>query len=528
MVTPKIPKYKDLPTHDPQVRVHVTYALQGGACKLSGYAIDERGIRIDGSKTLRRYADTLSAIPTIEQHLVTAVVAAVTTAAAKRRKKLAADDDGQIVKAFRQAVDSNDPITSSWGASTRHKRLTYFERNVLPVIDAHEGPWLAEDTAALRDALIDRVLKNKGSDGALEVAEDTVDNSLAASAVIYGRLCEISPALPEIDLRPRLYARKRVHKEQFKSLPDPVRRKLAAKLESSISSAPRKVMATTVMYDSGLRTAEAAAVHPDELIRRELGISILVGFQESEGKRSPILKTNSAYRQAPTSYWGAAMINRCIAEIGVLAPDEPLCSSHELSAWIRELLVECGCNEVLLAAAAREQDEHPDRDGSGRPIRDLSAYILRRDWASRARNVCGFTQIEIDYLLGHKIRVPKKARLDFRHSDLQAFLSYKLERYIHDYEISNHPWNTPVKIIHGSDETLHAFGGYKISNAGNEPLLVSLDIEAATNAENIVIRLPHGRKLAAKRRVINTKGMRQGDPVIGVIPLDEKGDDDDG
>lgn len=121
--------YKDIPTNSTGVRVHITgYAGdERTGCTLRGYAIDGRGIRIDGSKTLRRTAGTAADIPTAEQHLVAAVVNALpikptASHVSPHRKKL--DQNHPMVQAFEALCNGNFKVSVSWNASVEKRYLS--------------------------------------------------------------------------------------------------------------------------------------------------------------------------------------------------------------------------------------------------------------------------------------------------------------------------------------------------------------------------------------------------------------------
>jgi hypothetical protein len=209
------------------------------------------------------------------------------------------------------------------------------------------------------------------------------------------------------------------------------------------------------------------------------------------------------------------MVARCLTQIGELAADEPLCLGRQLSAKILGLLRSCGCDDDFLDAAGQDQSDHPDRDGDGKPLYDLGAYVLRRDWASRGRNICGLSAIEIDYLMGHKIKLAKKAREDYRLPEHQTAISHKLEHYVADPAISRHPGCAPIMVAHGSDLELIPFDCYRIVNNCAEPLMMHLDLEANEGAEPIKITAPVNSVQATTRRTRNTNCQRTAHPIIG-------------
>ena len=180
------------------------------------------------------------------------------------------------------------------------------------------------------------------------------------------------------------------------------------------------------------------------------------------------------------------------------------------------MLIEAGLSADYLREANASMREKPDYDDSRRPIYDLSAYILRRDWASRARNICGFSSLEIDYCLGHNIRIAQKKREDFRHPSNLVQLAVKLERHIHNPEISAHPGCTPYCLQHSTELDLIPFDTIRMRNMSNECVCVALDIKAELNCESIIILAPNDSlQPNRKARSIATHCTRNNNPVIG-------------
>ena len=60
-------------------------------------------------------------------------------------------------------------------------------------------------------------------------------------------------------------------------------------------------------------------------------------------------------------------------------------------------------------------------------ITDVTAYILRRDWATRACNICRLRPDQVDYLMGHSIQKDKKRLSD---PETRLLIAWALERYV--------------------------------------------------------------------------------------------------
>mgnify|MGYP004568687839 FL=1 len=161
------------------------------------------------------------------------------------------------------------------------------------------------------------------------------------------------------------------------------------------------------------------------------------------------------YRVAILPGWGVEIVERCFAALEAAHPgwykDEScaLCDPAELSAWVIKTLRRCGCSNDYLESAKTEYERWVTRDRSGRPIETADAYVLRRDWATRARCICGLTARECDMLMGHQNPTPYAARPDFTLSNVCFDLSAKLGRYIYSTSLTDHPRYSPRLVHHG-------------------------------------------------------------------------------
>ena len=518
---------KNHKTHMHNIDVHITYAEKQQKTTLRGYAIDaSTGIRIDGSKIVRRVAKTSKEIPAVEDHVIAAVVSTLPKATATRDKHHIIAGDSAIALAFQKLVESECVISSVWNMDTQRRSITYFQNRILPFLADLESQGLeilSSDIETLQQELIEKVLKNEKHTN-VNTATSSAAASMQRSAVIYEKMRMLYPEynLPEVNLTPKVNGRY-IQPEQAKSLPDAVRVRLAAVIERLVETDPHRAFALTLMFDAGLRTAEAAAANPTDIHTTELSCVIWVGVQEKNGLRNPMLKTDAAYRSVTLSYWGFDMLTRCTAALNELIPDwnddpnRALNDSKKLSTWILQMLRQCGCNEVFLNAANRLQQEQPDVDFDSKPIFDLGAYILRRDRASRWRNFCGISPLLIDVFLGHRNKTPKRKRADLRLEEVQNDIARCLERYVYNPKISNNPAFAPISVIHGTDLLLTQFGCYRIKNDSDKPLNLHLDIEASEPNESVTIIAPKAAmKKPTIRQITDTFERRTNRPVIGI------------
>lgn len=517
-------KYKNVVTSTPEISVHITYREKQSKTILRGYAIKTSdGCRVDGSKTVVRAANCPESVPLAEQYLVSAVMAALPRERSSRRSFNNIEElntENEMVKTF-MLLKENGVDFPCWSEATKNRHMTYFKRNILPVLKTYVGEeFIGSDLDELRKKILDDILHSGRSKQVLSTAETTVNASLAGAAIIYERMREENPSLPDIALAiPRKY--KRILPKQVKALPEVVRRRFFVALENLVDSEPKMVFAAVLMADAGLRTSEAAGVLPQQLLLEEDDrITVPVLYQEKQGERTAVLKTESAYRLVPLSYWGSELIRRSCKQIGDVPDDQPLVPTKELSTWILRLLRKCGCDDTFMQSARDAQSQEPEMDKDGRAVHDIAAYVLRRDRTDRWRNCCGLTcdpdgESELDYLLGHQAP-HKRRKTNMRLPEQRKALAEKLERYVYNNIISRNPALKPIEVEHGNDIDLTPFPHIRIQNNGDEPLNIHIDVEATEGSEPISLTYPgaalHGD---ATIRRINTGGVRIGRPIIG-------------
>lgn len=490
---------------------------------MRGYAIKtSNGCRVDGSKTVVREANCPESVPLAEQYLVSAVMAALPRERSSRRsfnniEEL--DTENEMVKTF-MLLKENGVDFPCWSEATKNRHMTYFERNILPVLKTYVGEeFIGSDLDELRKKILDDILHSGRSKQVLSIAEATANASLAGAAIIYERMREENPSLPDIALAiSRKY--KRILPEQVKALPEVVRRRFFVALENLVDSEPKKVFAAVLMADAGLRTGEAAGTLPQQLLEEDGYITVPVLFQEIKGERTAVLKTDNAYRLVPLSYWGSVLINLCCKEIGDVPDDRPLVTAKELSAWILRLLRKCGCDDAFMQSVRNAQAKESEIDKAGHVIHDIATYVLRRDRTDRWRNCCGLTcdpdgESEVDYLLGHQT-LHKRKKINMRLPEQRKALAEKLERYVYNNIISRNPALKPIEVEHGNDIDLTPFPHIRIQNNGDEPLNIHIDVETMEGSEPIFLIYPGGAIQGDTTiRRINTGGVRIGRPIIG-------------
>ena len=153
------------------------------------------------------------------------------------------------------------------------------------------------------------------------------------------------------------------------------------------------------------------------------------------------------------------------------------------------------------------------------------AYVLRRDRASRWRNVCGLCQ-EIDYLLGHVVKLSKKQTINYALDMAQATIAKFAERYIYNPAVSMHPAKAPIGFSHGKDEKIFEYEEMILTNDSDAPLMVTVDIIAAEAAESIEVVSCKATMQKVTVRHLNTYATRENKPVIGTGQLKEDDKDE--
>ncbi len=434
------------------------------------------------------------------------------------KSKTAGLENDKLSQIFRELSSSSDPINPKWNDETRKSALTYFGRHVLPFLrEEAESGAIHPDVERLRQEMLEDIRESTHASDITRKMQQTQHNHLRDSECIYEAMRRIDLSLPKVKFAQK--RGKRIQAETIKSLPRSVRRAFSRELERRVKNEPKLVLGAVMMFDAGLRTAEAAAVWFDLDIELVGEIAVVnVCYQEKNGLRSEILKTLNGYRKIPLSYWGLTMLRRCndsMSEQPLQENERAPLRKNELSAWVRELLFECGLTEAHFEAIQAEELENPDCDANGNPVYDICAYILRRDRCSRWRNICGLTQLEIDYYLGHKIAKKSDRASVQQTKERIETTAKKLERYIYDSSISRHPYYSPILLA--ENEKYDIWVPYTaIKLGGNRELRadITAEITACIPGEPITLIFDAQLSSVAASSSVCFKGLDD-KPVIG-------------
>lgn len=149
-----------------------------------------------------------------------------------------------------------------------------------------------------------------------------------------------------------------------------------------------------------------------------------------------------------------------------------LTRSSEVSAFVRKLLLLVGCTDGYFEAIYKLMFDDPDVV-DGKIVNDVSAYILRRDWATRACNVCGLKPDQVDYLMGHAIK--KEQKEDYQTPESQAAMAWALERYVFDPDHSRNPACNSIVLSPGMKLNLDVNQGF-LFEAGDKDIILEITV----------------------------------------------------
>ena len=485
------------PEYKADIRINKTAANR---YLLYGRLLNKNGTAIQGIKPLRRTAKSLEKAMQLISSLVYAVSCKIPEGKIEVEKKQdnrKAENtiDNAVKDLLDQGVIFYDAARAgskkkSWNLNTHRSVYTYWLNHgiseLLMRMAVSDDPYA--ELKSKRSELIAATKDHGRSRGTEQQAAQTVDNNLYRMDVLLKYLREDYPEFPPFDLTGASLGGRAIPEEQIKALPEAMCQYLRRELEARYRSEPREVLGTVLMFDCALRTAEAAGIKRVCIVFYDSYAVIVVMYQEENGERIERLKTDNAYRFVVSSYWGMTMIKRCLDVLN-LDPDNEslLIRSTDLSRWIRKLLIHYDAGFVK--EAERVEQTNPDYDENGKPIYDVSAYVLRRNTASRWLNYDGLTHDEIDIMLGHKEKNkrPEVYLMDEAH---QKEIAVKLERYVYNPEYSKNPAFSPVEVTAGSYIDLEAYSKQRIVNKGDSPLRVHIDVVACCPDEEIEVLTP--------------------------------------
>lgn len=377
-----------------------------------------------------------------------------------------------------------------WSVGVCRATLTYFlNHGFAPFMEKHsDSDDYQTELQAFRAGLIDKAISSGRSSGSRDLVSQSVDAVLKRIEILCDYLNR-NYDVPKFSFIEGIVMGKAVPEEQVKSIPDSIFLPFCRLLEELAESEPRMVLGSVLMADGALRTAEAAGT-PIWCIalKNNYGV-VAVIHQEKDGVRIEKLKSENGYRNVVLSYWGAWLAQKCIDKLGWTdETDELIATAYELSSWVKKKLREI-CPEFV-ERVARIEASNPDKDDYGNIIHDVSAYVLRRNAASRWLNYAGLTHDEIDCMLGHKRKEDRLERLFLTDENHQKKIAEKLERYVYNPEHTGNPAFAPVELKSGMNTSIIPYPIIRFKNTNDKPLILRIEVENTEAGEKLQITAP--------------------------------------
>lgn len=425
-----------------------------------------------------------------------------------------------IQKAF-LAVKQYSPqeLSKSWGKSTAASAVKYFERNILPFLLKYALEAEYTETTLLLREQIKRVFTTYTDETDENAMANTLKIHLMQSEVIYRAMDLTSDTpLPRFDFSADHIRHSR--KEQFKAFPQEIRLKIVAYLHQLAKEKPLLAKRFVAMFDAGLRTGEACAVRFDEIrecctpLGTRYGVYQVTEQEDPRNRRhrTAILKTESAYRTVIFSAWGMQLLRECNAD----EPTDGLLpvTQGELCRGFLQMLEDIG---ITRADMTCYWDEAQRVEAVGQEVSrsSITDYIMRRDRASRWKNLCGLSSADIDMLLGH--RTSSNSRYERSNKRKRFALKENLDRLAElneNYAYDNR--GLPCILLRDAEAaplTLPPCLGQEIHNNSDGPMTIRFSGHTVEPGDELILRTP------AEPHVIcgDAAGSTTSCPAIGTI-----------
>ena len=447
------------------VRLH-TRIDSNGVMHIIGYPVFAQTlVQLDNS-IQRQITATPQTASAKERYLIGRIVADY-EARQKPHTPPASIKDGLFSDAYKKIEEPSTLCSHAWAASTKHRARTYLERQVLPRLDQYGATICADDLNTIKEDLITKAEMNKRGTRDRQCATGSVGSLLQQVNVMLQNLYASSfPSLPFVQFQVSFRAVKTA--ELPKAIDDDVRVRLSYMLSQLVDNG--LTMGVAMMLYGGLRTSEACAPLWSELNIFETYATYAVLHQlDKDSNRIDLLKSDCAYRVIVLPYVMVKLLQARLEHLKSAGYDDadirrmPLVSesadaaaftrSNKLSSYAADLLRKCGY-DVRHASVDALMRACPDLDGNGKALQSPSAYMLRRDWCTRACNICGMRMDTIDYLLGHANK--KRKHTDYLTTTAQSIIAEQLERYVFDPGATLHPQFAPKALANSSDFDLPA------------------------------------------------------------------------
>lgn len=371
-------------------------------------------------------------------------------------------------------------IIPAWSASTtNHGAITYFLKHVMdwltPYLDGEKLFLPVEDTKVLRELIEADV--SASSKTLNEISkENTVRNHMRDTKYILDYLYRSGIGMPLIALNLESSGSTLPSNEMLKVIPSEVFSKFCSLLRTDCTKNPELVLCSVIMVH-GARTSEAAGVRLMDISIRDDHADVSIFQQERNKLRIQILKTDFSRRVMIVSNWGMQLVKICAKHItDDSTGDWCYISAEELNDYIIEKLRLAGMTSTAIGAMLAELNLDAVNNVSDR----ISSYILRRNFASIARNLMGLSLDEVDAQLGHR------GGVDITKADVRAKVVKKINRFRFDAPVAPDSWDSPISLAGAETVVVDQYNGYKIKNDTLLPVTVSVIItarEAGTTIE---------------------------------------------
>jgi len=510
----------------PDVKIHIFVHDEEGAERhyIRAYLQDKSGKRIDAVKEVK--FDLLSSEDKIRLERQAEELLIHQYRIKKAYSASADSTTCMLQKAYLDLVDKT-VLENGWSARYSKQMQSYFSRQVLPRMDivlVEDGyitdARMNEIALELKEESFGRKRSYKDDDSASRFQSLLATmNDMIKRFYIHSFPSETE--VPQFPIGPRIRAH---HREQRKWLRQEVRDRLSQLLLKSVVLVPMALCAA-LMFCGNLRTSEAAAVKFGQIKLHGRYATLFVKFQIGpDGKRTDIEKTEQGHRMVVLPYFFVALFQARVAYLKSTGKTDDeiasmfLCDSaatnpSNLSAYCKELLAAAGLTaeeEKTIEELISREPDMVDKTA----VTDPSAYILRRDWATRAA-ACGMSPKDLDYLIGHMpYKEKRKNKYYGKYLNPQKWepISLVNERYIYHPDLSFHPQSCPVCVTDNADITLDTHRGYRIRNNSDHPIQITAKLHGTEPGSKLVITAPKKprKKDCSSKCVEDTLDSREG------------------
>lgn len=119
----------------------------------------------------------------------------------------------------------------------------------------------------------------------------------------------------------------------------------------------------------------------------------------------------------------------------------------------------------------------------------MACYLLRRNFCSTVKNICGLTDVEADILMGHALARNVKKNLELNCPDDRRRIAEMLERWVVDPEESLNPALKPI-VPERDKLELVPHRTIRLRNNGFLEMTVKLDVCVEELEDELQILVP--------------------------------------